>query len=205
MMRNYVMAAVCSLALALSACSDTSESYTIGSSDAYSKLAGSGYSGGIYPLPNGLSAMKINLAFEATPTDQTAYWKFTRNGKELGRINAVVEGDATSSTISYSYAKGEGAGEDEKLERLVRTYMPKLISETIDAKIEDRAFDARIRNNADAMISVATIGNMMKDVGTSMDKYARESDERATESKARAAVNNARYNGAKPTTDLSKY
>lgn len=204
-MRNILLVAACSLALTLTACTETSESYTIGSSDAYSKLAGSGYSGGIYPLPNGLSATKVKLDFEATPTDQTAYWKFTRNGKELGRINAVVEGDATSSTISYSYAKGEGAGADEKLERLVRTYMPMLISETIDAKIEDRAIDAKMRNHADAMISAATIGNMMNDVDTSLDKYVRESDERERESKARAAVNNARYNGAKPTTDLSQY
>lgn len=204
-MRNFVMVAACLLALTLSACTETSESYAVGSSDAYSKLAGSGYSGGIYPLPAGLSAMKVNLAFEATPTDQTAYWKFTRNGKELGRVNAVVEGDATSSKISYSYAKGEGASEDEKMERLVRTYMPALISETIDAKIEDRAYDVQIKRNADAMTSSATIGSMMDDVSGSMNKYARESDERAATAKADAAVSNARYNGAKPTTDLSKY
>jgi hypothetical protein len=202
-MRKFSTAGACLLAMTLSACDGTSEAYAVGSSDAYYTLSESGYSRGIYPLPAGLAAMKVDLTFGTAPTDQTAYWKFTRDGKEIGRVNALVDGDATSSTISYNYARGDA--DEVKLERLVHQFMPQLISETVDAKIENRAYDAKLRDYADTMTAMATIKTTILNASAAMDKAVKESDERLISYRAQAGVDSARRSSAKPTTDLSDY
>jgi hypothetical protein len=204
-MRKYLMLAACAAALALSACTERSESYTVPSADAYAKLAGAGYAEGIYPLPSGLAGADVSLSFEAVPTDQTAVWKFTRDGKEVARVNAVVEGDGKSSKISYSYAAGDGAAANEKVERQIKQFMPMLIAEAVDARIENRPIDRMMKNNADAMTMTAMVGDMMAGASAAMDKAVKEQNARHEASAGSSDAASAKYNSTKPTTDLSKY
>ncbi len=200
-MRKILLAAACAAALTLSACTDKTESYAVKSSEAFAKLASAGYSEGIYPLPTGIGALDVSLSFEAVPTDQTAYWKFTRNGKEIARVNAVVEGDDVSSTVSYSYAAGEGAAAEKKLERQIKLHMPLLIAEVVDAKIENRAFDKSMKTNADAVSATATVGSMMKEANSKMDEAIKENEERTRNTD----TSFTKASSVKPMTDLSQY
>ena len=201
MLKMMTLASACALALTLSACTERSQSYKVSSADAYSTLAGAGYADGIYPLPSGLIAMNVAMSFEAIPTDQTAYWKFTRDGQEIARVNAVVEGDGASSKISYSYAPGAGAGANEKLERLIKQYMPPLIDEAVDAKIERRPIDRAMKSQADALTLASNASSMMRSASAAMDKAV--TDQEAGHAGSEAA--SAKYDSTKPSTDLSKF
>lgn len=200
-MKNYLMAAACAVALSLSACTERTESYAVKSSEAFATLASAGYAYGIYPLPSGIGARDVTLSFEAVPTDQTAYWAFTRNGKEIARVHAVVEGDETSSTISYSYAEGEGAADEKKLERQIKLHMPLLIAEAVDAKIENRAFDQSMKSQADAVSMTASMGGMMTDANSKMDEAIKKNEERTLQT----ATVPSRADSVRPMTDLSQY
>lgn len=197
-------------ALSLTACNETSETYPLEVSTAYSKLSGAGYSAASYGLPGALSAMGVNVTFQSFP-DRTASWKFTHKGKELARIDAAVEGDSESSTISYSYAKGDAAGEFEKLEHAVRTYSRPLIIEGMDAQIEGRPMDLARKDDANARIATALIGEMMGEAANKLritDEQRAKWDQQDREHEARVMEmqeERLRHMSAKstqPTTQL---
>ncbi len=196
------------IALALAGCGGAKESYEVPVSDAWSKVSGAAYAAAGFGVPTGLLGADVRASFESFPGERTGYWKFTRQGKELGRLNVAVEGDDSSSSVSYSYATGDVAAADEQAERLVRQYAQPLIVEAIDSTIEGRARDEAMRRHADAQSSTAMIGQMMKDVDSSMNEaVARfdEQDRQRKRSKANATVAQARTNATKPTTNLSGY
>lgn len=210
-MRKVMMMAT-AVALSLSACTETSETYQVGVSDAWSKLASSGYAVSSFGMPSALLAMDVQASFESIPGDSTAYWAFTRNGKELGRLNVAVEGDQSSSTVSYSYAKGDVSGEDEKIEQVIRQVAQPLFVEAVDATIENRSSDQNMRKMADAESTKQLIGQAVKETYSaigkahkeSQEKWARQDAEMAAEQANDAALS-AKDNSARPTTDLSKF
>ena len=196
------------IALALAGCGGTKESYEVPVSDTWSKVSGAAYAAAGFGVPTGLLGADVRASFESFPGERTGYWKFTRKGKELGRLNVAVEGDTSSSTVSYSYAGGDVASADQQAEKLVRQYAQPLIVEAIDSTIEGRARDEQMKRHADAQSTTAMIGQMMKDVDASMDEAVARFDEQDRDRKRRnasAAVNKARANSAKPMTDLSGY
>lgn len=206
-MRKFLTIAAVTAALALSACTERSESYQVGASEAWAKVSSAGYAAAAFGVPSGLRGADVNASFESA-ADRTGYWKFTRKGKELGRLNVAVDGDETSSTVSYSYARGDVGAEDKKAEQMVRQYSQLLVVEAIDSSIEGRARDEEMKRMADAQSSAAMIGTMMKDVDKSMNEAVKRFDEQDRQreaSAASAAVAKARANSAKPTTDLSQY
>ena len=200
-MRKYMTAAACAAALSLSACTESSETYAVPVTDAWSKLASAGMGAESFAVPSGLLGADVRARFETIPTDSTGYWKFTRNGKELGRVNVAVEGDQESSTISYSYTAGEISEEDEKAERMIRQYSQPLIVEAVDARFEDRERDSLMKSQADAHTAMAMSGQMMKDVHASMEEHIKKSKER----EAASANAGSRYDATRPATDLSKF
>lgn len=203
MMRKSLMTAACAVALSLSACTESSETYAVGVDDAWPKLTSAGMGAVPFAVPSGLLGADVRVAFEVIPTDRTAYWKFTRNGKELGRVNVAMEGDQTSSTVSYSYAQAELADEDMKAEQMIRQFSQSLIVEAVDAKFENRDRDQDMKNLADAQTAMTMSGQMMRDASKAMDEAVEKSKAREKESEARAAMNP--HNATKPTTDLSKF
>ena len=203
-MRKFLMSVACAAALCLSAC-DASETYPVSVSDAWAKVSSGGYSAISYGVPVGLLGANVNASFESFPGDRTGYWKFTRKGKELGRLNVAVEGDETSSTISYSYAAGDVAEEDKKVEQMIRQYSQSLLAEAIDARMENRSPDMGRKNHADAQTSMAMIGSMMKDASAAMDEAIKKQDEDWAQVEGEAAARSAKYTSTKPTTNLSGY
>jgi hypothetical protein len=206
-MRQFLMMAVCAAALSLSAC-DTSETYPVSVTDAWAKVSSGGYSAITYGLPAGLHMAEVRASFESFPGDRTGYWKFTRKGKELGRLNVAVEGDETSSTISYSYAGGDISDEDKKSEQMIRQFSQTLLAEAIDARMENRSPDMGRKSHADAQSSAAMMGAMMKQVDKSMSDAAaqfEQADRDAAAGQAHSQVVQAKANSTKPTTDLSGY
>jgi hypothetical protein len=200
-----MMILAASAALALSACTESSESYQIGASEAWSKLSSAGYSIGTYGLPMGLKSVDVRSTFESFPGDRTAYWKFVRNGTELGRINLVVEGDQSSSTVSMSYAKGNVSGEDAKLEPLLRQYAQPLFVDAVDAAIEGRAREEGVKSSADMQSMTQTSGMMMNDMWGKMGKRKAESKEMMRQVQGQVAVQTAQHTSTRPTTSLSSY
>lgn len=167
-MRRTMIPVLTALALSLAACGGTKESYPISVSDAFSKLSSAGYAAGGYALPGVLSGMDVSVSFQSFP-DRTANWKFTHKGKELARINASVEGDAEASTITYDYVEGEGAAEAPKLAAAVEAYSRKLLLEGMDAQFEGRPMDLAMKENANAQMTQAMIGDMMQSAAKAME------------------------------------
>lgn len=198
------------LACALSAagCGGSSETYEADVSQTWAKVSGAAYLAAGYGVPSGLAGADVRASFESFPGERTGYWKFTRKGAELGRLNVAVDGDSASSSVSYSYDKGDVGAENETAERLVRQYAQPLIVEAIDATIENRARDEGMKRHADAQSSTAMIGQMMDDVDKSLNGAVARFDEQERDRKRRhanAAVAKARASSTKPTTDLSSY
>ena len=192
-------------ALALSACTESSESYEIGASDAWSKLSSAGYAIGSYGTPAGLLYVDVKPTFESFPGERTAYWKFMRKGTELGRINLVVEGDETSSTVSMSYAKGDTSGENAKLEPLIRQFAQPLFVDAVDAAIEGRPREEDMKAMADMQSATQTSGQMMNETFGQMGKQRAEAKEALRRAKGDAAALTAQYSSTRPTTNLKSY
>ena len=167
-MRLAFLPAVTALALALAGCGGTKETYPIPVSEAFSKLSSAGYAAGGFALPGVLSAMDVNVSFQAFP-DRTANWKFTHKGKELGRVEAAVEGDLESSTVSYHFMPGEAASEFPKLASAVDSYSRKLLLEGMDAQLDGRPMDEAMKADANAQLARAMIGDMMKGAAKAME------------------------------------
>ena len=203
-MRKFLTIAAAA-ALALSACTESSESYEIGASQAWSKLSSAGYAIGTYGMPMGLKSVDVRPTFESFPGERTAYWKFMRNGTELGRINVVVEGDDTSSTVSMSYAKGNVSGEDAKLEPLLRQYARPLFVEAVDAEIEGRPREEGMKSMADMQSMTQTSGQMMNETLGSMSKRRAESREQMRQVQGEVAAKTAQHTSTRPMTNLRSY
>ena len=201
-MRKFLIGAAI---LALTGC-DSSETYPVAASEAYSTLTGLGHASGIYPLPVGLT--NVGMQFEAIPADSSVRWQF-RNGSggDLATVTATVAPDGDSeSTISIAYAEGsapDGEDRNKKTRQLIHAYVQPLIIEAVDAKFENRPFDKSLRYMADSRTATASVGDMMKDVDSSLAEHIAKEKEREAEKKARVYVNPA--NATKPTTDLSKF
>ena len=201
-MRNLLIGAA---VLALAGC-DASETYPVRAADAYSTLTGLGFAAGLYPLPVGLT--NVGMQFEALPADNAVRWQF-RNGSggDLATVTATVAPDGDSaSTISIAYAEGsapDGKDRNKKTRQLIEAYVQPLIVEAVDAKFENRPFDKDLRYMADSRTATASVGDMMKDVDSSLAEHIAKEKERDAEKKANIYVNPA--NATKPTTDLSKF
>ena len=194
-----------SAALALSACTESSETYQVGASQAWSKLSSAGYAISTYGMPMGLKSVDVKPTFESFPGERTAYWKFVRNGTELGRINVVVDGDDTSSTVSMSYAKGNVSGEDAKLEPLLRQFARHLFVEAVDAEIEGRPRDEDMKSMADIQSMTQTSGQMMNETLGSMSKRRAEAREQMRQVQGEVAAQTAQHTSTRPTTNLRSY
>lgn len=203
-MRKFLTIAAAA-ALALSACTESSESYEIGASQAWSKLSSAGYAISTYGMPMGLKSVDVKPTFESFPGERTAYWKFVRNGTELGRINVVVDGDDTSSTVSMSYAKGNVSGEDAKLEPLLRQFARHLFVEAVDAEIEGRPRDEDMKSMADIQSMTQTSGQMMNETLGSMSKRRAEAREQMRQVQGEVAAQTAQHTSTRPTTNLRSY
>ena len=192
-------------ALTLAGCGGAKESYEVPVSDAWAKVSGAAYAAASFGVPVGLQGADVRASFESFPGERTGYWKFSRKGKELGRLNLVVDGDVESSSLSYSYATGDVAAEDERAEKLVRQYAQPLIVEAIDSTIEGRARDEQLRRHADAQTTTAMMGQFFNDVDKSMNEAVANFDEQERarkRSKANTAVREARTNATKPMVSL---
>lgn len=192
-------------ALALVGCTESSEDYKIGASEAWSKVSSSGYSIATYANPAGLSMVSVKPTFQSFPGERTAYWKFMRDGKELGRINLVVEGDDASSTVSMSYAKGDTSGDNAKLEPLIRQYAQPLFVDAVDAAIEGRAREEGMKAMADTQSATQTSGQMMSETFGQIGKHRAEAKERLRQAQGEAAAATAQYTSTRPTTNLRSY
>ena len=191
--------------LALAACT-TEETYPVSASEAYSTLTGLGYAPGVYPLPVGMT--NVGMQFEALPADSAVRWQF-RNGEggDLATVTATVapDGDA-ASTISIVYVDGsapDGEGRNKKARQMIKTHVQPLIVEAVDAKLENRPFDKALRMDADMKTATASVGDMMKDVDSSLAAHIAKEKERDAEKANSVYVNP--NNATKPTTDLSKF
>ena len=192
-------------ALALAGCT-SSETYPVAATEAYSTLSGLGYPDGVYPLPVGL--ISVGMEFEAVPADNAVRWHFKNaEGGDLATVTATVAPDGeAASTVSIAYAEGtapDGEDSNKKIRRLIQAHVQPLIVEAVDAKFENRPFDKDLRYTADSMTATATIGDMMKDVDSSMEAHIAEEKRQKAEKEARVYVDPRE--ATKPTTDLSKF
>lgn len=203
-MRKMIMLAAAA-AMALAGCTESSEDYQIGASEAWSKLSSSGYAIGSYATPAGLNSVDVKPTFESFPGERTAYWKFMRKGSELGRINLVVEGDATSSTVSMSYAKGDASGENAKLEPLIRQFAQPLFVDAVDAAIEGRPREESMKSMADMQSMTQTSGQMMNETWAKMGERKAETREMLRQVEGQVAVQTAQHSSTRPTTNLRSY
>lgn len=211
-MRKHLLMAATAFTLSLSACAESGETYPVSVDEAWSKVSSSGYAASAYGLPLGLVGVNVQASFESSPGDRTAYWKFTRNGKDLGRVNVAVEGDQTSSKVSYSYVDGDVSGDNQKIGQTIRQIAQPLLVEAVDAAIENRSPEQRMKSVADAESTKQLIGHAMKETYSAIGKAQKESeklweqrDAEIAADQADAAAHHAQSNTAKPTTDLSSY
>ncbi len=167
-MRLALLPALTVAVLALAGCGGTKETYPMPVGDAFSRLSSAGYAASGYALPGALSAMDVKVSFQSFP-DRTANWKFTHKGKELARIEAAVDGDAESGTVTYHYVDGEGASEFPKLASAVDAYSRKLLLEGMDAQFEGRPMDQALKQEANAQMARAMIGEMMQGAAKAME------------------------------------
>lgn len=157
------------VALTLAACGGgTTESYPAPVSDTFAKLSSAGYAAAGYALPGTLSAMEVSASFQAFP-DRTANWKFTHKGRELARVEASVAGDGGSSSVTYTYVEGEAAGEFPKLASAVDSFSRKLLIAGMDAQLEGRPMDMAMKEDANAQLARAMIGEMMQGAAKAME------------------------------------
>lgn len=189
-------------AMAVLAGCGSSESYDVGASQVYSKVLSAAMSDSIATLPVGLSANNVSVRFQSIPTDRTAYWLYTKGGKEIGRVNVAVEGDEGSSTVSYNYAEGEGAGEFDKIARQVKQHMPMLVAEAVDANIEARPVDGELKKNADKLTMMALMGDMINGASSAMDEAVRKQEERSRMRDAERSVSTSQQTATQPMMDL---
>ena len=155
--------------------------------------------------PQGLIGVDVRPTFESFPGERTAYWKFMRKGAELGRINVVVEGDATSSTVSMSYAKGDTSGENGKLEPLIRQFAQPLFVDAVDAAVEGRPREEDMKAMADMQSATQTSGLMMNNMWGQIHDGKAKAKERLRQAEGEVAVATAQHASTRPTTSLSSY
>lgn len=190
-------------ALLLSACGG--EVYPIPATQAYLTLSGIGTPSGMSPLPGGLHP--VTVRFESLPGDNMVQWKFSHNGDDLARIVAQVtaEGD-TSSNVRVAYVKGDAPDDkwrNGQARGLIEREIQRLVVEAVDAKLEQRPVNDELRREVTRQVTMASIGAVMDDVSTSIDKAVKEQKKREAVRGSASAANP--YNATKPSTDLSKF
>ncbi|WP_118857984.1 hypothetical protein [Sphingomonas mesophila] len=211
-MRTTALPLIAAAALALAGCGGTKESYAMPVATTFAKLSSAGYAASSQALPGTLMAMDVAVAFQAFP-DRTANWKFTHKGKELARIEALVEGDEASSTVTYTYLPGEAAAEFPKHSAAIDGFSRKLLLDGMDAQLEGRPMDQQAKDLANAQLAQSMIGDFMGEAARRMevtpeqraewDRQDAESDQRV----ARAHDQRVRDYSARttqPTVDLSR-
>lgn len=192
-------------ALMLSACGGSSEVYPVSAGDAYSSLSGIGTPTGMSPLPGGLQP--VTVYFEAVPGDSMVQWKFNHEGDDLARIVAQVSPDgAKSSKVTVSYVVGDAP--DKKWRNgaargLIQREIQRLVVEAVDAKLEHRKLNEKLRKDVVTTVARSSIGSMMGDANKAMDDAVAEQEERKSQAESERAANP--YNATKPSTDLSKF
>lgn len=211
-MRLFPAMAATILTFALVACAESGETYQVGVDEAWSKVAGVGYSASNFGLPAGLRSADVEASFEPSPGDRTGYWKFTRKGKELGRLNIAVEGDQTSSKVRYSYVAGDLSANDKPIDQTIRQISQPLFVEAVDATIENRAPEQSMKKVADAESAKQLANRLVEETYSAIGKATKESDKFWEQRDAEMAADNVdaafhseRARVAKPTTDLSDY
>jgi len=181
------------------------EKYQVPASQAYTTLTGVGTPSAFYPLPGGLN--DVSVRFEALPADNAVQWHFTHEGDDLAKIVAMVEpsGD-DASNVSVFYVEGSAPDENWRngaVRNQLSAGVYQLVTEAVDARLENRSVDqtfvATVRNN----ITMASMGGMMNDASSAMDKAVERQKERERERESQGATNP--YGATKPATDLSKF
>lgn len=205
-MRHSLTALLLATVVPLAGCSGgTAESYPAPVSDTWSKVTGAAYSAAAFAVPVGLAGSEVRSVFESFPGERAGYWKFVRHGRELGRLNVIVDGDTAESSVAYSYERGDLSSQDEAVEKMVRQYAQPLIVEAIDAALENRARDEEMRRYADSQTATAMVGQMFDEVDTSLNAAVARFDEQERSrkrSKANKAVREAKTNATKPMVSL---
>jgi hypothetical protein len=192
-------------ALLLSGCGGSSEVYPIPAGDAFRTLSSIGRPSGMNPLPGGLTP--VSVRFEALPGDNLVQWLFTHDGDDIGRIVAKVEPkDDTSSNVTVNYVQGAAPDEhwrNGQARRLIQQEIHRLAVEAVDSKLENRPFDQNLRMDVIKSVTMNSIGSVMNDVSSSMDKMIKERKEREAASENAGSSNP--YTATKPSMDLSKF
>lgn len=201
-------------ALALASCGG--ENYPVSASQAFATLSSVGTPPELYPLPVGVDGVNVN--FGSDPADNSVKWSFNHAGDDLATIIAHVEpnGD-NSSTVMVDYVKGtapDGNWHNGHVRNLLQRHVQQLVIEAVDARFEQRPFDARLRDSIAAVAASQSVGAMMKEVDASLDAEIERRKPRERESAARLK----RYRdeirnrpatdpatAVKPMTDLSQY
>jgi hypothetical protein len=201
-------------ALTLAGCGG--EKYPLPVAQAFATLASVGTPPELYPLPVGVDGVDVN--FGSDPADYSVKWSFAHAGEDLATIVARVEpsGDS-SSTVTVNYVEGsapDGNWHNGHVRDLLERHVRQLVVEAVDARFEQRPFDARLRDSIAAISASQSVGAMMKDVDASLDAEIERRKPRERESAARLkryrheirnrpATNTG--GAAKPMTDLSQY
>jgi hypothetical protein len=188
-------------ALLLAGCGG--ETYPVDATQAFLTLSTVGTSH-LDPLPGGLSP--VSVSFESNEADNKVQWLFSHEGDSLAKIVATVAPDGDSaSTVAIEYIEGTAPDENwrnGKARQLIQTYVQQLVTEAVDAKMENREFDPAVRQTVEAAVVTASMGAVMNDVSSSMEEFAANHDKREREAKGRKRTNPA--NATKPSVTFGE-
>jgi hypothetical protein len=189
-------------ALLLSACGGTT--YQVAPVQAFESLSSIGTAPGMDELPGGLNP--VHASFESIPGDNAVVWQFTHEGEDLGRIIAKVDpkGDAASVVTVY-YLDGTAPDDhwrNKDARRMIKSQIQRLAAEAVDAQLTGRPFDQELRKDVVRQVTMSSMGQMMQDASTQMDKAAERFHEADEEARV-AKQSSESYSVGRPATDLS--
>ncbi|GAA3999083.1 hypothetical protein GCM10022211_06220 [Sphingomonas humi] len=151
----------------LSACGG--EKYEVPVTTAYQTLTSVGTPTALAPITG---AMGVVSNFQATPDDSRVEWKFTKEGKDVGRIiaKATASGDAASK-IQLWYEEGSAADEGaiSKARPLVRDKLKRVLWEAVDSRMDNRPADAALVQQIQIEVTASYAGEMMKQANSGFD------------------------------------
>ena len=201
--------AVIAAALLLAACGGA-EKYPVPAAEATSLLAGLGHSPAISPMPAAL--MDVDVGFESLPGGTAVRWSFTKDGDELGKIVATVEGDgaaASKVTVAYVDATTPAATPTiGKYRAQIEGGVRRLLVEAVDSTLDRRPFDMAFRAQVDSGITTAMVGTMFQEASDGMDKAMARQDrmDRERDSQPDYAIEQPQPQAAsQPSTDLRRF
>lgn len=185
----------------LSACGG--ETYPVPLTTAYQTLTTIGTPSSLTPMT---MTMKVASTFQASPGDSRVEWRFTTDGKEIGRVHAMATADGdTASKVQVWYEEGSAADEGDvaKARPIIRDKLQRVLADAVDSKMEKRPPDADLAQQMQVQVATAYVGSMMKEASASFDEEIARRQQDKMESAYRSQANTA--NATKPSTDLSKY